>query len=418
MAIKQLREQLSTLQTRMHAILDVSEKENRDLNEGEQTEWADLKAQNEALKVRVMRQEEMDTEERAAGIRQPGGRVADKAADRPEWSEGVKGFGEFLQASRWNQSDPRLHYVDLGSENRAMSMGAGAGGGFLLPTQFRPQVLSISPQGAIVRPRAMVIPAGEPPDSAIDVPSLDQSGALGVYAGVAVAWLAEAAAKSLTDPTFAQITLTPKEVAAHIVISDKLLRNSAAAGAFASTLLRKAIIAAEDRAFLRGAGAAQPLGILGHAATIVSPRAGAGTITYPDIVNMYARALFGGPLCWVASPTCLPQLMNMVDAGNQLIWQPNAREDAPGTLLGFPVLINQRSPLMAAQGSLMLIDFDYYLIKDGSGPFIDSSPHLLYLTNQTVIKAFWNVDGAPWLTTPLLLEDGATTVSPFVALAV
>jgi HK97 family phage major capsid protein len=133
---------------------------------------------------------------------------------------------------------------------------------------------------------------------------------------------------------------------------------------------------------------------------------------------MYARALFGGPMAWIASPTILPQLMTMVGpgVGAPLVWQPNAREGAPGTMLGLPVLLNQRSPVLGARGDLALVDLDYYLVKDGSGISVAASEHPLFTQNQTIIKAFWNVDGQPWLTTPLLLEDGVTTASPFVVL--
>jgi HK97 family phage major capsid protein len=420
MTTKELKAQLAQLSTRLHAINDGAEKENRDLTEGERTEWADTEIKVKSLKDRLVRQEQMDTEEREAAVRQPGGRVdARQTPEQTEWSEGVKGFGEFLQATRWSRQDSRLEYEEFQNpEKRDMVMGVGAAGGFLVPSQFRPTLLQATAQTAIVRPRAMVIPAGDPPDSDIDIPVLDQTAALGVFSGVTVAWLGEAGAKPETVPHFANLNLDPNEVAGHIIVSDKLLRNSAAAGAVASTLLRKAINAAEDWDFLRGPGGARPQGIIGHAGTIVAARAVAGTIAYQDIVGMYARGLFGGPMCWIGSPTTLPQLMTLVDAGGHLIWQANAREGAPGTLLGFPVLINQRSPVLGAQGDLMLADFDYYMIKDGSGIFVDSSPHLLYLTNRTVIKAFWNVDGSPWMQTPMLLEDGVTTASPFVVLGV
>jgi HK97 family phage major capsid protein len=167
---------------------------------------------------------------------------------------------------------------------------------------------------------------------------------------------------------------------------------------------------------LTGPGGARPQGVIGAGGTVNVVRAGAGAVAYNDIVNMYARVLMGGALVWVGSPTLLPQLMTMVDAGGNLVWQPNAREGAPGTLLGIPFLINQRSPVLGATGDLLLADWNYYLIKDGSGPFVAASEHVLFRNNQTVIKAFWNVDGEPWLTTPLLLEDGVTTMSPFVAL--
>lgn len=416
MAMREILEQLTAAQTRLHAIHKAAEAENRDLNEAEHKEWDDLTGKVTALREREKRQVALDAEERAAARREPG--RAPDAQPQGEQAQEWRGFGEFLQAIRWAQNDPRLQYKKLegDAEQRVLSMGVGVAGGFMVPTQFRPQLLQVDPQGAVVRPRATVIPAGDPPDAAIDIPALNQAGARGVYSGVTVTWIGEGVAKPESEPQFLRVTLDPNEVAAHTIVTDKLLRNSDAAGTLVSTLLRRAITAAEDADFLAGPGGARPQGVIGHAGTVNVARAGAGLIGYADIVGMYSRVLMGGPLVWVASPTALPQLMTMVDAGGNLLWQPNAREGAPGTLLGIPMIINQRSPVLGANGDLLLADWNYYLIKDGSGPFVDASPHLLFLRNETIIKAFWNVDGEPWMTTPLLLEDGVTTVSPFVAL--
>lgn len=345
-------------------------------------------------------------------VNEPGDEQRKNPEDKKK--DEFRNTGEFLQAVRWNRNDQRLVYQD--QEDRAMNMGIGGAGGFLVPTQTRAGLLQVDPQSAIFRPRATVIPAGSPPDASISMAALNQTGALGVYSGVTVNWIAEGAPKPETEGSLLEVTLEPHEVAAHTVITDKLLRNSAAAGSLIETLLRRAIIAAEDVAFLRGTGAGQPLGLLGHPSAITINRTGANTIIYADIVAMYARMLFGGPLVWIASQTTLPQLMTMVDAGNNLIWQPNAREGAPGTLLGIPVVYNQRSPILGTQGDLILADLNYYMVKDGSGIFVEASPHPLFVQNRTIIKAFWNVDGSPWLTGPMLLEDGVSTVSPFVVL--
>jgi HK97 family phage major capsid protein len=131
---------------------------------------------------------------------------------------------------------------------------------------------------------------------------------------------------------------------------------------------------------------------------------------------MFASALAAG--VWVASPTLIPQLATMVDTGNHIIWQPNAREGIPGTLLGLPLLFNERSPVLGTKGDLILANFQYYLIKDGFGVALAASPHRKFEFNITIIKAFWNVDGKPWLTAPITLEDGATQMSPFVVLDV
>ena len=336
----------------------------------------------------------------------------------PVQEQEFRDFGEFLQTVKYNPHDQALRAKEMSdkTQKRFMNMGFGANGGFIVPDQFSNQIKMVDDQAAIFRPRAQVIPAGDPPDAAITIPALDQGGANGVYAGVQVTWIAEGAQKPETEPAFREIRLEPNEVAAHVVVTDKLLRNSAAAGALVSSLLRKAIIAAEEDAFLSGNGAGQPLGIIGHPAAIQVARAGAGAIAYNDVVNMYARAKFGGQLTWIGSQTVLPQLMRMADAGNNLVWQPNAREGAPGTLLGIPFLLNDQSPILGAEGDLILVDLNYYLIKDGSGISISMSEHPLFTQNRTIIKAFWNVDGQPWLSTPLLARDGVSTVSPFVVL--
>jgi HK97 family phage major capsid protein len=327
----------------------------------------------------------------------------------------LREFGDFLQTCRWNPGDPALRSRNSG-QKRDLNMGFGAQGGFIVPEQFSNVLKMVDEQSAIFRPRAQVIPAGDPPDAAITIPVLDQSGANGVYAGVVVQWIAEGGAKPETEPAFSEIKLEPKEVAAHVVVTDKLLRNSAAAGALVQSLLRKAIIGAEEDAFLSGNGAGQPMGIIGHPAAIQVARGAANQIAYTDVIAMYARAKFGGRLVWIGSQTCLPQLMNMADLGQNLVWQPNAREGAPGTLLGIPFVLNDQSPTLGSEGDLMLVDLDYYLIKDGSGISISASEHPLFTQNRTIIKAFWNVDGQPWLSTPLLARDGVSTVSPFVVL--
>ena len=383
-----------------------------------ESDAADLKLDDLETELRSLATEKAQIEQRKRMMESIN--IIPKKTEDPPAGDPVafRDFGEFLQTAKWNPSDPALRTKEMkeDTQKRFMQMGIGANGGFIVPEQFSNELKMIDDQAAIFRPLCQVIPAGDPPDAAITIPALDQGGANGVYAGVQVTWIGEGVLKPETEPTFREIRLEPQEVAAHVVVTDKLLRNSAAAGALVSSLLRKAIIGAEEDTFLSGTGAGQPLGIIGHPATIVVARAVANQVSYNDIVNMFARAKFGGKLVWIGSQTLLPQLMTMVDAGNNLVWQPNAREGAPGTLLGIPFQLNDQSPVLGSEGDLILVDLTYYLIKDGSGISISMSEHPLFTQNRTIIKAFWNVDGQPWLSTPLLARDGVSTVSPFVAL--
>jgi len=241
----------------------------------------------------------------------------------------------------------------------------------------------------------------------------------GIYGGVEVEWISEGQEKPASKPRFDIKSLKPNEVAGRVVVTDKLLRNARAFEPLVRDLLRQAVIGAEDAAFLAGSGTGQPTGIIGHVSNVLVNRAGANAVTYQDIVDMYAAQLMGGRYVWIANQTVLPELMTMVDTGNHLIWQPNARDGAPGTLLGAPCIVTGRTPTLGRRGDLMLCDLKYYLIKDGSGIFIDALSSGDYFDhNKTVIKITWNVDGNPWPRGTFLLEDGTTEVSPFVVLDV
>jgi len=406
--LKALFDKRDVLVGQRKALLDKAINAERLLTEDEE-------AENKRLAAEIDKMDNLIAYARSLP-EQPAGRPAGPEP-QPSVRE-IRDFGELLYLVRFAPHDERLRALNPDRELRDMSMGGGAAvGGALVPEQFGPMLEPIQPEEAVFRPRALVIPSGSPPDAPITLPALNQAGANGVFGGVQVTWIAEANEKPQTEPELREIKLEPQEVAAHVVVSDKLLRNAPAAGALVSTLLRGAILAAEDQAFLNGNGVGQPLGVIGHPASINVARAGAGAIAYGDVVNMFAAALMGGSRqIWIGSQTILPQLMNMATPLGQLVWQPSAREGMPMSLLGIPLVLNARSPVLGAQGDLILADLSYYLIKDGSPLAIAASEHPRFTRNQTIIKGFWNVDGQPWLNGALLLEDGVTQVSPFVVL--
>ena len=386
---------------------ELAKTEKRSFTEEESKQYSDLMTEIDKRKSEIVREEQLN----AAEMQSKQERKEDPEKLEYEWPGGL---AEMCRMVLSDSNDQRLH------EFRQQAMGVGVMGGFAVPTQWSSDIRQLSPADSVVRPRATVIPAGDPPDSAITFPALDQTGARGVYSGVAVQWIAEGHAKPETGYRLLEVTLTPNEVAGYIPVTDKLLRNSAAASSLITTLLRRAIIAAEDVAFLTGGGAGQPLGIVNHPATINVARTGfpsaAPGDNYVDLVNMYTSVMKDGPLVWVYNPAMLGELMTMTDVNGNLIWTTSAREGEPNRILGIPAIENERSPAMGQPGDLLLMNLNHYLIKDGSGIFIAASEHVRFLQNQTVIKAFWNVDGQPWLTAPLTLEDGVTQRSPFVQL--
>ena len=310
------------------------------------------------------------------------------------------------------------------TERRVMSMGVGSTGGFIIPDQLLQSVMMADPESVLITNAATTIPPFDAaPDAATTIPALDQSGANGVYGGVTMGWIAEGGDKPETEPILREIKLEPQEIAGYVTVTDKFLRNG---GEEANLFLRKtlgnALKGAMERAFISGTGVGMPAGITIAACRIEVPRAGALGITYQDLVDMVT--VFG-PDCWskgfwIVSQSALAVLLTMADpgAGGTLIMKPaDLRLGTPANLLGLPVHVSSRTPVLGATGDIMLVEPSYYLKKLGSGPFVEMSNGPYFIKNQTIVKIFANVDGQAWLTTPMTMEDGVSQLSPFVLLA-
>lgn len=333
-------------------------------------------------------------------------------------------LGDFVAAAVTRPNDPRLaaHYRERNPEAADdMSTSSGSTGGFLIPPVFINRLMETAAAATIVRSRAMVLPAGATPDAPVTIPALDQDGTnpQNSYGGIQVTWIAEGGEKPKTDAKFRQITLEPKEVAGHVVVTDKMLRNAPVLGAFLARTLPAALYSAEDVAFINGNGIGKPLGFIGSGAAYAVTRSGSpATVEYDDVVEMISRAK-GENLIFIAAKGLFPTIAKMQDPSGQYIWvagsNGGARDAVPGTLLGYPVIFTERAPAAGEKGDLALVDLMQYLVKDGVGVTIAASEHVEFINNKTVVKAFMTTDGQPWMKQPFVGLDGRE-YSPFVVL--
>ena len=422
---------------KMRAILKKSDDEKRELTAEEVTEFNSLDEEarkfNESIDIEL-RLKKTESETRKLGdINLDDNRGDDPGQEKSENRDTndnesqneFRNIGEFLWTVANRRNDERLSKYwhddtsDARSEKRATAqkMGVGALGGFAIPDQFIADVLKVSPQEAVVRSRATVIPAGSPPDAKLKMPSLDQTATSNMYGGITLVHSGEDLERTLTNLKMLKVELEPKDISGALLASNKLLNNWEAGGSFFKTQMSMAKNGQEDYDFLRGTGANQSTGVLNAACRIDYSRATASTIVYADVVGMLARMKFGGSLIWLASQTTIPQLANIADAGSNNLWVQSATDGIPSTMLGYPVVWSDRLPALGTRGDLCLLDLKYYLVKDGSGPFIDMSTDYRFLNDETTFKLVWNVDGQAWLKEPLPLEGSTSnTVSPFVIL--
>ncbi len=333
------------------------------------------------------------------------------------------GFGEFVKAvamaAKGRGTDKRLKFA-----TKDMAEGAMATGGALVPPEFLQELLKYDGQSNIVRPRARVIPmAGR----SLSMPAIDHAvhavaGKSNFYGGVLTFWIEEAGEKTIEDITFDKIELVLHKLCGYTRVSDELMEDSnPTIAAVISMMFGDAIEWKEDYAYLQGNGVGQPLGVVGAIGTFTQVRVAAGNFGYVDAVNMLTHFLPVKGGVWVMSRSVMPELFTLVDAGNNYIWHPangvvGAAGFAPSTLLGYPVLFTEKTPVLGTTGDVLLCDFSQYLIGDGSTTTLESSIHERFRYDQTSFRLVKRVDGQEWCKAPILLADGATQVSPFVEL--
>lgn len=353
------------------------------------------------------------SEEEAEGLKKA---AKKKAAAFDDLGEFVKAVA---RAAKGRGTDKRLKFA-----TKDMAEGAMATGGALVPPEFMQELLKYDGQSNIVRPRARVIPmAGR----SLSMPVIDHAvhavaGKSNFYGGVLTYWIEEAGAKTIEDITFDKIELVLHKLCGYTRSSDELMEDSnPTIAAVISMLFGDAIEWKEDYAYLQGNGVGQPLGVVGAPGTFTQVRVAALNFGYVDAVNMLTHFLPVKGGVWVMSRSVMPELFTMVDPGNNYIWHPHfggagAAQAGPSTLLGYPVLFTEKTPTLGTTGDVLLCDFSQYLIGDGSTTTLESSIHERFRYDQTSFRLVKRVDGQEWCKAPILLADGATSISPFVEL--
>jgi HK97 family phage major capsid protein len=332
-----------------------------------------------------------------------------------------KSRGEFFQkvfeAGNGFGIDPRLMHTRNLGEN------FGDTGGFLVPEEFRPDLMQIPIENSVVRPRAFTMPMAS---NTLRIPSIrDTSHASNLFGGVSASWGSEGedVSSSTNQPAFGQVVLDAKKLTGYSVISNELVQDSAlAVDTLLSRLFGQAISYFEDVAFINGTGAGQPQGILNSDCLIsVAKETGqaATTILKENLDKMYSRMLPSslGNSVWIAHNDTFPQLASLsqaVGTGGGPVWVSNVAGGPPNSIYGRPIIFTET---LGTVGDIMFVDLSYYLIGDRQALTTSASPHVRFTTMETVFLFSERLDGRMWLDSALTPRNGSNTVSPAVALA-
>lgn len=300
-------------------------------------------------------------------------------------------------------------------------------GGFLVPEEFRQQLLMLELEESIVLPRATVIPMAS---ASLTFPTVDAtSNVSSVYGGIVVYRTEEGEEFVESQAKFGRVKLDPTKQTALAYTSNEVIRDGGGAlTAFLMSAMPKAMAFAADYDYLNASGAGEPLGALNAGnpgLVVVSKEAGQGasTIVWENVLRMYARMLPTSlaRAVWIASPDTFFELATMaltVGTGGSAVWIMDGHGSPQLTLLGRPVIMTEKTPsALGGQGDLSLVDFGFYLIGRRDAMSIDTSPHVKFTSDQTAIRVIERNDGRPWLTSAITPKNGGATLSPFVTLA-
>jgi HK97 family phage major capsid protein len=298
-------------------------------------------------------------------------------------------------------------------------------GGILVPEEFRANMLRLSLESSIVRPRARVIPMATP---RISFPVVEEtSRASSLYGGVVAYWTEESAALIASSAKFGKVTLDAAKLTGYTEIPNELIADSAiSVSAFVDEVMPQALAWFSDDAFIRGNGVGQPLGFLNASCKVIvtaESGQGAGTIVRKNLIKMYARMLPTslGNAVWIANIDTLPALAELAATDNSLVWMgmpmgAGYSTAPPTTILGRPVIFTEKMESLGAEGDIAFVDLSYYLIGDRQQISAMTSEHFKFNTDTVAYRVIERLDGRPWLQNAVTPRKGTNTLSPIITL--
>jgi HK97 family phage major capsid protein len=402
MKLAELREERGRVIKLTREILDKAEKENRDLTAEEQGKYDELFKQQEQIRGRIDREERLLEIEREAAknaIRTDPAAPAPSnipAEVRDAYGQRVTpeyraAFAKFLREGR---------AVMSAEEVRALAADDNVGGGFTLaPQQFVTDLLKAVDDQVFIRPLATKFQVSG--SQSLGAPALDADPADSD-------WTSElATGNEDTAMKFGKRELTPHPLAKRIKVSNKLLRMSALP---IESVVRERLAykfgITEEKGFLTGTGANQPLGVFTASANGISTgrdslTGSATSITFDGLYdakyklkgNYWARAR------WLFHRDALKIISKLKDTQTRYLWEPSQKVGQPDMLLGVPVMMSEYVPNTFTTGKYvgMIADFSFYWIADSIDVAVQRLVELYAETNQTGFIARQEVDGMPAL---------------------
>lgn len=327
-------------------------------------------------------------------------------ADRDSLDDGgFRDIGEMLrcvfEARTKGKFDSRLEPFD----SRAMQIGTGAGGGFLLAPRFQNDILEAVDRDEQWLKLRNIFNIGEGVGEVIFPRLADQDRSSDEVAGLKLVNEGEGGTITEDQPILAETRLRLGKKAALVTVSNELMNDSAiGVSRFIERTFARAVAMSQAKDCLDGSGAGSPLGV-SNGGDLVTVTAGAAVdvLEVDDFATMLSKLDHGGgeSTAWLIHPSVWQKLLIMTPNGasTDLAFLASDRGGAsmgvPSTLLGFPIFTSDACKQLNTSGDIWLGNWSAYLYMI-SAMVVDVSTDSKFQTDQVQFRLKLRDAGQTW----------------------
>ncbi len=247
---------------------------------------------------------------------------------------------------------------------RDLSIASATGGGYLVPTEFRAEIILYLIKKPVLRNVCKVIPI----PGKMEVPKVTTRPGMN--------WPGENTAASGTQPVFGTLNLSAKLGLAMVPMSRQLFEHAGVdVIGLLTQLFGDAFGAGEDTVIVNGTGSGQPTGFRVHSSpsSITGVAQAGASLVADDIIGLYFAlpSQYRNNATWVIHNNTIQKLRSLKDKQDRYLWADGGGfASAPATLMGRPVLeqndipTNLGSSSPANESEIWFGDFQFYYLGD------------------------------------------------------
>jgi HK97 family phage major capsid protein len=390
--LKELRAKRGKLVHDMRAITEAGTAEKRDLSNEELAQHSALFDEVENLREQITAEERSIEAGRLIADRQDE-RNENRAAPKSEAELRMAGFRSYLSHGRIDGEGAE--------EYRAFQAGSDTEGGYLIaPEQFVQQMIQAVDNAVFIRGLATKFQVGQA--SSLGAPTLDTD-------AEDTDWTTELLTGNEEDSIrFGKRNLHPHPMAKRVKISNDLIRKAVMpVEQIIIDRMSYKVGVTQEKAFLTGNGAQQPLGVFTASANGISTGRDVSTgnsttaITFDGLIEAkYSlKAAYWGSAQWLFHRDAVKMITKLKDGDGQYLWRESVRVGEPDTVLGMPMNISEYAPNTFTTGLYvgLLGDFSKYWIADALTMQMQRLTELYAETNQIGFISRVETDGMPVL---------------------